>query len=276
MRNAATVQRWTSAGFRGLVRADWAGEFAEIDPLDWVQRASVQLVRDRPSSRVHRCTTPRGVVYAKIISAVSDAAPTDRPLDPLKWALRRSRSIAAMRVSRRMDKAGIRCAPIVLAARKPGRTDAIEVMVSLEVPGRGLLTILRSDAPVQVKLDLTRQAAQAIERLHSKGFMHGDLHPNNMIPAGEPAEMWFIDNDRTRAWFIPLPWVFRKRNLSQMGYRLARESPALLEAFLDEYLNCARVGRKRAEQIRRGVQSHVNARLEWRANRRNARETEES
>lgn len=270
-----TTTRWCNAGFRGLVRDDWVQAFQAVDPLDWIERHSVEIVRDRRATRVHRCQTPQGAVYAKIMTGTSNAL-TPGLVNRLKWALGPSRSLASMRVTRAMQRAGIDCAPIVFAARRRDGLRATEVLVSLEVPGMGAMTILRGELPEQTKLELVRAAARAMASMHAKGFMHGDMHANNMIPLGTPPMMHFIDNDRTRAWHMPLPWLLRERNLSHVGFRMVRTSERLFDALLDEYFRRANVPAARAFRLRRRIDAKVRTYLARRAREKGERGGERS
>ncbi len=265
-------ERWSCAGFRGLVRAGWGPVFDGHDPVAWVEAASVTLMRDRASVRVHRCESARGVLYGKVITGASDAGPGEAALwARVKWAARWSRSVAAMRTSRRMELAGVACAPVVLAARRRSGLGATDVLVMQGVPGLGLMSTLRGQPPMDEQVALCRDAGRAIARMHDEGFMHGDLHPDSMLTTGPGSEMWFIDNDRTREWHMPLPRVLRERNLTPMGYRLAREFDGLMPVFLEEYLASARLGAGARERVRRGVLARVERRLAWLAEHRRQR-----
>lgn len=253
--------RWSAGGFRGTVHPDWQSIFANTEPLAWIAHSSVEQLSDRPSSKVDRCQTDRGIVFAKVMTAATDNATQSRAVLPkLKWTLRWSRARVTMRTSWRMERAGIHCAPVVFAARKRSGLGATDVLISSQVQGESLLSALRREDNSGNRAALVQRAAEAIKRLHEHGFMHGDLHPNNIILQGPAKDICFIDNDRTRHWAIGLPWVFRMRNLEQMAYRLLRINEEETELFLEAYL-CG-VSSSRRNRSKRAVLEKASSRVE--------------
>lgn len=252
--------RWRAGGFRGTVHPDWQSIFDSADPLAWIARTSVEALSDRPSSRVNRCQTDRGIVFAKVMTAATDKAVLGRAVLPrLKWALRWSRAGVTMRTSRRMERAGIHCAPIVLAARKRSGLGATDVLISAQVIGESLLNALQREESPTARSDLLQSAAHAIRHMHEHGFMHGDLHPNNIVLEGPHQSVCFIDNDRTRHWPTGLPWVFRKRNLEQMVFRILRIDDLDPVPFLDAYLTG--VSPAQCERTKRAVLKKAQLRV---------------
>ncbi len=245
------------------MRPEWTSIFTDVNLLDWIKNNSTHIVRDRPSVQLHLCNSAQGNVYCKVITAANDAPPGKRRIGrTLKWTLRRSRAIAAMRVSARMNAASVPCAPIVLAARKRSGLHATDIIISPEVVGSNMRTLLRATPHADQRLSLTEKSAHAVVHLHARGFMHGDLHPNNIMVLGPDSDLCFIDNDRTREWHMPLPWIFREKNLFHMCFALHRESADLPGVFLDAYLaQINRLHQRRRESIQQRVMNRVHKEL---------------
>ncbi len=242
--------RWRCAGFRGLVRADWADDLRATDPLEWIESHRIERTADRPSTTVDRCDSPLGIVYAKQIRAVSDEAVENPTLESrVKWFTRWSRAVIAMRTSSWMNNAGVRAAPIVFAARRRTLRSILDVMFMLEVTGPKLRDALDANPEDAERHDLLDRTARAVEHLHRAGFMHGDLHLRNIVLEGDDRHICFIDNDRTRHWHMPLPWVLRKRNLAQLAYRLLRYSPEDARRLVDEYSRAAQLPEPKARAL---------------------------
>jgi hypothetical protein len=99
----------------------------------------------------------------------------------------------------------------VLAARRAGAG----LLVMRDAGGEGLLGALeRCRATPALKRRLLGTLGDEIARLHTAGFVHGDLVPANVL-VREPGFV-FLDNDRTRRSRV-LVWLGAYRNLVQLG-----------------------------------------------------------
>lgn len=209
--------------WRGRVHRDHAALFADADPMQAIERLAPTTVRQRPSMRLLRVTTPGGEVYAKhLTQANAWRAASRNPLDRLRWVLGGSRVERVQRTCVQLAAAGL-CAPrVVLAARRRRGLHAEELLVNLAVPGPTLKEALAAARDRPTATALLRRAAVETHRLHAAGFLHGDLLPANMILTDDD-RVCFVDNDRTRcaARAARRGW---RRNVAQMALRLVRNN----------------------------------------------------
>lgn len=231
-RSLASYQRLSIGHWTGLIREDFASVLGERDPIKLVEDA--ELVRDRASTAVYARDDERAGMFIKVVQATNDGAAEEPGLiDRLKWALRPSRAVQALRVTRRMARRGIRSAEILLAARRRERGGIVDVIVTRKVEGRSLWEELGGADGVRREW-LVREAGRMIGRLHDAHIMHGDCTPQNLLVM-EGDALCLVDNDRTRAWPGWLPFVFARRNVAQMTLRLRRLDAGLADVFVEAY-----------------------------------------
>lgn len=224
--------------------SDWQGvihENASADAasgiVDEVLTAPGEVLaqRDTITTRAIECRLGRCVVR-------HDTAPRWRPY-------RKSLVMHTAAVHQEMAAAGIRVPTVLLACRRI-KGPAEELLAAEMIEGRSLTADLRQLRLTDGDpLPLFRRIGREIADLHRAGFMHGDLIPGNILLPDDDGPFVYIDNERTRR----LPRVFlsigRRRNLTQMYFRLLKgfaykDLRQLFKAYYD------RVGVSKAEQRR--------------------------
>lgn len=262
-----------SAGWRGAVRADWAEQFSDVDPLLWMQEFPHELLRDRISRQVYHVHAPLGEVYIKVMTGTNDGA-IEKPTlgSRLRWSLRPSRAVQTLRVCRRMLAAGIACPPPVLAARRWSSGMPTDVFISEAVEGVGVGDVLRDATDNASRIAMVHRLIPSIARLHQARFLHGDLLPNNLLTDETLEHVCFLDNDRTRRWPIGLADRLRRENVFQFAFRLFRYGEEVTCAFLAGYADAVGWDEPRGELLAQSMLRDIRERMERRADRRRARD----
>jgi len=170
-------------------------------------------------------------------------------LECLKDLLRQSRAHRAFRVSHVLKRHGFHVPTGVAAGEiRAFRRVKRAFLLTLSVPGIPLPLYLQSQyAPtgeglgMKRKREYLRQLALEIRRMHSLGFVHGDLIPSNILVQidEEGARFFTLDHDRTRRYPAWLPNRLWRRNLVQLNrMELAGISVRDRIRFLKCYLGC--------------------------------------
>jgi len=181
--------RWSTAGWRGVLRSDVLVTPAEVLPM-------VPAGEGRRSrhARTHRVETRSGVMYVKVYPE-----PDGR------------RAVRAYRMGRALARRGFGAPQALLM----GRGGTAGVLVTQEVSGPMLLdAVARGACSRGEKRALLRALGGEVGRLHGEGFVRGDLVPSNVLVAS--TGLVFLDHDRTRHGRL-LVWWHARRNLVQLG-----------------------------------------------------------
>lgn len=231
-------RRFENNGWRGCRTADF------VPPADfdvWLAELLHTARLRYPSRVIAPCTLDNGVrTFVKVLYGLGDNIHAWK--NALKWRFRTSRAMHVAAVSADMAAAGVRCAEVLLAARR--RTCGpwgwpTDLIVTREAPGAHLRRLLDSNAQDAERRALfLRGAARAVAQLHAAGFVHGDCQPGNVFLDENAAVCSFIDNDRTAHSCRFIRRRQEMRNVVQMGFGLLysrRVTPAEWECFLAEY-----------------------------------------
>lgn len=268
-RQQPALVSFQSAGWRGVVRADWADHFGDVDLVQWVQQFPHELTRDRMSRRLYFVHAPNRDVYAKVMVGTNDRAIEQPSLGArLRWSLRPSRAMQTLRVCRRMIHAGVLCPPPVLAARKWTRGMPTDVFINDAIDGRGVGDRISSAEDNAARVRIIERVVPHIEKLHRAHFLHGDLLPNNLIADAEFEHICFLDNDRTRHWPIGLSTQRRCENIFQFAFRLLQFGEEVSVAFIDAYAQAAGWPRHRHERHRMELLKDIRERMARRVAKR--------
>ncbi len=250
-------------GWRGYIAAEWQDIFSE--PGQWLADNPGQLIVSYPSREVRRLETRRGVIYAKIIRALTDPGLSGRDfISFLKWYCRPSRAIATWRISNQILQAGFHCArPVLALRRRSGWGYPLDIFVSEEVQAPVL-----SESLPQWRHDLAKLAAilgRELAVFHQAGFVHGDCILRNLCLDAEQ-RLVFLDNDRSkrRSRFWPF-WIYR-RNLAQLGYSARRlDLPeSFVQQLFNAYAQAAQWTEQRATAETTALLNAINRRLRGR------------
>ena len=143
------------------------------------------------------------------------------PLERVKAVVRGSRAARARRNNARLLHHGFDAPFDVAWGSLPGGR---EYLVMRAVPGQPVSAWLRGERsaaagkPLATRRLLLRSLGSFIGRLHSAGFIHGDLRPGNVYAAleGDSFHFALIDNERT-VHRVPPPGRALLRNLMQLN-----------------------------------------------------------
>lgn len=265
-------QIFRRAGWTGWAHPDFVDALGDRDPRDFFE--SGEPVRVRKASAIRLARTARGDFYIKLMSAPKERAVEHPTLwHRLRWRLPPSRAAQIRRVTQRMNRAGVASPEVVLACRRRDKHGLLEMCATRAIDSAQLMDLLESaDEPTRRRL--AGLAGRAVARLHEARILHGDCNPRNLLlrhgedAPRDPADLYFIDNDRTRHWPIHLPRAFSNRNLTQMSFRLNRFSEATERAFLDAYCDERRIPPRRKSRLEKWLRSKVEERKQRQTDRR--------
>ncbi len=135
----------------------------------------------------------------------------------LKELFRGSRADHAARMSSALRARGFGVASVLITGREPhgGRT----MIVTSYAEGAPLLAVIAAATMARKRAILHALGAE-IGRLHSAGFIHGDLTPHNVFVVRDDLPRFvFIDHDRTRRRALASIGAARRRlrNFVQLG-----------------------------------------------------------
>jgi hypothetical protein len=232
----------------------------QILPERWsedLQQQILTIVMAEPAAKHPRTieidgAADREKVFLKIFHPAPD-------LGALKDVFRVSKSFRFWRQGLALAAAGFR-APLVLAAGELRRCRWVQrsFVVTEEIEGKPLpqflAELLRRPDRLSIKRAGIAALAEAVRRLHYRGFVHGDLVASNIFVAADgdcEIEFYFMDNDRTRRLPLRLPHFLWKRNLIQLN-RLPLPGILLQDRmrFLRTYLGAARWSRRERDFAR--------------------------
>jgi lipopolysaccharide kinase (Kdo/WaaP) family protein len=151
-----------------------------------------------------------------------------RGLRKLKHLLSQPREEYVACVVDELVAADINAAPVLIYGHETATGRGI--IVTARAPGKALPVALRMTGAEGLphKRALLHALGEEVARLHTAGFIHGDLTPYNVIvELGKPPRFVFIDHERTCRAPIVGRMRHRLRNLVQLG-RL--ELPGLTRA----------------------------------------------
>jgi hypothetical protein len=148
--------------------------------------------------------------------------------DTVKDLFRSSKAVRALRQGLALRELGFN-APLAIAAGEHRRHGILErsFLLTIQVKGQPLPDYLydrwRSSSAgvsfVEKRKALEKLAAE-LGRLHTLGFVHGDLVPANIFVdqmAAKEIAFYFMDNDRTRHYPRWFPQTLWRRNLVQLN-----------------------------------------------------------
>jgi serine/threonine protein kinase len=217
---APNYYRFTQGSWNFAVLPDyWSRELQEL-VLQVVEGA---LPSKHPQTVSFRQPGPKHgeVVYLKIFHGF-------RSIVNLKDLFRDSKAFHSLRQSVALARAGFD-APTIIGAGEARRFRWLlrAFIVSTAIPGQPLPLFLHdcysqgsSGLSLSKKRDSLRRLAEQVRRLHSLGFVHGDLVPSNICVSQTERggdRFFFMDNDRTRRYPSRLPQTLWKRNLVQLN-----------------------------------------------------------
>ncbi len=260
--NSAGI-KYTSGRWHGYIAADWQNMIPDLDA--WLGAHPGQLVVSYRSREVRRIVTPQGVLYAKIIRALTDPGLTGRdPGSFLKWYCRPSRAIATWRISWHILQAGFRCAkPVLAVRRRSGSGYPTDIFISEDVQAQALSDCL-PQTPAAAD-DLAAILGRELAAFHQAGFVHGDCILRNLCLDSE-SRLIFLDNDRSKrvSWF----WPYRacRRNLAQLGYSARRLGlpETFVQKMFSAYAQAAAWPEPKAAVETAALQAAINRRLQLR------------
>lgn len=190
------------------------------------------LLKSGNRRKVWRVRNPDGSLIAKVFD------PPPQPfgfLTALPMFNPAHREAAAIR---RAIKRGVPTSPVVHVERD--RNTGRSVLAVEELADTRSLVEQWSAADAQHRRILISAAAATLARAHEQGFVHPDLHPENILvrsDGGDRVELWFIDilGAKFFAGSVPFePAVESLAQLDQSFHRLAQEADR--RQFLHDYL----------------------------------------
>jgi hypothetical protein len=142
----------------------------------------------------------------------------------LKDAMRSSKAHHVLDVTAALAADGFRVPRVLAAAEERHGFFVRRAWVATE-PLTGEPLARRLEHAVSTRADtlaakrtLLAAVGAEVARLHARGFVAGDLVPSNVWACGQkPAEVAFLDHDRTRAGPAPALWWRARRNLVQLN-----------------------------------------------------------
>lgn len=203
--------------------------------MDWfrLERSpTAVLLKSGHRRKVWRVQTQEGSVIAKVF---------DRPSGSLGFLIAIPILDAAQREAaaiRRALKRGIPTNQVIRVARD--RNTGRSVLVVEDLGDARSLVDYWGAADTRHRRVLTSALAATLARTHERGFVHPDLHPENILARGggeDDVRIWFVDIPGAK--FVSGSVRFERAvnvlaQLDQSFHRLARESDRL--RFLREYL----------------------------------------
>ncbi len=260
---------------RHAERAGWRFEFpgrgrslttAESERLIAAVLEAISGARGAPFRRSRYATTYRLVLEQKIDESRIDTVflkVLDAPSGPLRLIKRMLRGASAAHlvdISEKLCTGGI-LAPRVLLAGHERRTG--RELVAIEgLRGRTLAhhLRLRSGTELSTKRAILQDLGREVARLHSLGYIHGDLTPYNVLVISlSPPQFGFIDHERTRRRRVFVVGRHRMRNLVQLGrFDLAGLSRTDRVRTLAVYADAMHMDRRRAlRRVTRMLQARL-------------------
>ncbi len=190
----------------------------------WLAAVERILADGQPIHRSKHAATYRGAIGAMTVFV--KRYHRYRLRTAVKDTLRASKARAVLAASAALADAGF-VVPRVLAAGEARRglvlRDAWVVTTALEgAPVASRLADAGGDARARLraKRRLLAAVGATVGRLHTAGFVAGDLVPPNVwvvADDGDAPAIALLDHDRTRAGRAPAPWTRARRNLVQLN-----------------------------------------------------------
>jgi len=257
--------KYNVAPWRGYLSSDWQDIIHA--PEQWLADNPGELVVSYPSREVRRITTPKGVLYVKIIRGLTDRGLTGRdPGSFLKWYCRPSRAIATWRISWQILAAGFRCARPVMAVRQRSQwAYPTDIFISEDVQAQEISTLLPQYQGPAAQAELAAILGRGLAAFHSAGFVHGDCILRNLCLDADN-QLVFLDNDRSKKRGWRHPFCSSRRNLAQIGYSARRlDLPeAFVQKLFSEYSIAAQWAASRATAVSASLLTAINRRLQQR------------
>jgi len=190
---------------------------------DELERKVLALVAAQPAEKHPRTIEIEGVHPGeKLFLKIFHRAPR---AGGFKDVFRASKGRRFWRQGLALSAAGFH-APLALSAGELRRLRWVQrsFVVTGKIEGKPLpeflQDLLRQTDRIGIKRKSIAALAQTVRRLHSCGFVHGDLVASNLFVATDrrgDGVFWFMDNDRTQRFPSWLPQSRWKRNLVQLN-----------------------------------------------------------
>ena len=245
-----------------MVHSSWRSALSELDAWLAVNPGTVLVAKK--TRRVFRVSTPRGVVYVKVIRSLQEGGSLfKKALAAVKWYCRSSRAVGVLNISNAMLAQGIGCPEPVLAARRRNAAGWPEdIFISREVACPSVLSLVLQQPEGKRQEAILASAGRGIARLHNHGFVHGDCIPGNLCQAPD-GSLVFLDNDRTRITPVFGAEGARLNNLIQFLARLPAiaNRERLVATFLQAYAEAngeeAMFGTKQKDRLMRKLETRL-------------------
>lgn len=257
---------FASHNWRGWVHAS-RPDLPAGDPLAWLEAQPRTAVHERPTACTYRVEKDgRPVAFVKHVTGLRDHDPHNRSLlRRFRWRLRRARVFRVLRISVRMQRAGVGVPRVLLAAKQTQGWAAQELLITEAVPARTVYQHLLACNSADERRTLLAKVGRWMAAFHDAGFIHGDLALGNVLVDDAHANWWVIDNERTRRWPIGPPAQRRRRNLIQAVFRTLLVFPwsdarQLLFHYYEQRGGDARWKRRQRLLVLRGVRRRFRAR----------------
>lgn len=265
----STYVKFSSGRWHGLCLDEFKDELQNLD--QWLSAQKTDVVREFPLRKISVLKHSSQTWFIKILTGLGDYRQT--LFGALKWHLRPSRSMHILKISEKLELAGIDCPKVVLAARmrkwRPFGSPT-DILIMKEAQGRLVSNWLTGadDLPKlegQERLDMLKRIGAELARLHKAGFVHGDCHPGNYYWQENTAHFCYIDNDRTKK-HDSLNASGAQRNMISAGFYLLnknkRISPEEWHIILSEYLHAMQFSSKNEEDnFQRKITNGIEIRL---------------
>jgi len=143
-----------------------------------------------------------------------------------------TRPFRELELALELEALGIRTPRVIAArARRFGMLDLVTRVVEGCVDGAGALERLRrGELSFGQRRTLFHGAGRLVGRLHRHGFLHGDLHPRNLLfnsRLEDPSAVWVIDLDGSRFVRGGLDEGLRQDNLARAWRWIRRKEERL-------------------------------------------------
>ncbi len=257
--------KYNRAPWQGYIAPEWQDIIQE--PEQWLADNTGELVVSYPSREVRRIKTPNGVLYVKIIRALTDQGLTGRDLGSfLKWYCRPSRAIATWHISWKILAAGFCCARPVLAVRKRSHwLYPTDIFVSEDVQAKEVSTLIPEYQEPAKQTELATILGQQLGAFHSAGFVHGDCILRNLC-LNANQQLVFLDNDRSKKRGWQTPFCSSRRNLAQIGYSAQRLGlpESFVQKLFSEYAIARQWSDNRVTAVSASLLSEIKRRLQKR------------